>query len=87
MVRWQPNQVLKTLARQSNELNGKDHIVETTYFDTISALKEIANEVLRDRGEINEPSRSNRLINRIMDCYSSGRTIVKTVLDKSLRSH
>lgn len=75
LVPWKPLPVLRAFARHSNELNGKGHVVEITFFDTISALKQIANDLLREQGEVNESSRSKQLLNRIMQCYSAGKDI------------
>lgn len=68
--------MLKAFARQSNELNSKENMIETTYYGTLSALKEIANELLCERGEVDEQSRSNRMLNRVLDCFCSERNIL-----------
>lgn len=76
VVSWKPVQLLRAFSRHSNELNGKEHHVELTFYDTISALKDVSNEILRERGEVNNSSRSNRLLNAILDRYSAGRNTI-----------
>lgn len=76
-VGWQPLHVLRAFARHSNELNGKEHFVETTFYDTLLDLKAVSQELLRDRGEVVTSSRASRLLNNVIDRYSAGRSIVK----------
>lgn len=76
VVFWKPLPVLRAFARHSNELNGKEHIIELTFYDKIAALKDVSLEIIRDRGEINDTSRPNRLLNSTLDRYSAGRSTI-----------